>query len=88
MSSSSSSSASSSSWFGGAGGGGSAFAGKFELEIPFVEKYRPMYLQDIVGNGETVERLKVRRYISYSCISSIAILLTLSIIHTHSQCSR
>ena len=69
MSSSSSSSASSSSWFGGAGGGGSAFAGKFELEIPFVEKYRPMYLQDIVGNGETVERLKVRRYISYSCIS-------------------
>jgi hypothetical protein len=28
--------------------------------LPFVEKYRPMYLQDIVGNGETVERLKVR----------------------------
>ena len=54
--------ASSSSWFGGAGGGagGSSLAGKFELEVPFVEKYRPMYLQDIVGNGETVERLKVR----------------------------
>ena len=54
--------ASASSWFGGAGGGagGSYLAGKFELEVPFVEKYRPMYLQDIVGNGETVERLKVR----------------------------
>jgi hypothetical protein len=54
--------ASASSWFGGAGGGagGTSLAGKFELEVPFVEKYRPMYLQDIVGNGETVERLKVR----------------------------
>ncbi|WRT68497.1 uncharacterized protein IL334_005473 [Kwoniella shivajii] len=28
-------------------------------EMPWVEKYRPVLLQDIVGNSETVERLKV-----------------------------
>jgi replication factor C subunit 2/4 len=55
----SSAASSSSSWFGGAGGSGSDTVGKFELEVPFVEKYRPLYLQDIVGNSETVERLKV-----------------------------
>ncbi|KAK4685122.1 replication factor C subunit 2/4, partial [Tremellales sp. Uapishka_1] len=28
-------------------------------EMPWVEKYRPVLLEDIVGNSETVERLKV-----------------------------
>ncbi|KIP10111.1 hypothetical protein PHLGIDRAFT_125772 [Phlebiopsis gigantea 11061_1 CR5-6] len=28
-------------------------------ELPWVEKYRPKILDDIVGNGETIERLKV-----------------------------
>ncbi|KZF21297.1 replication factor C subunit 4 [Xylona heveae TC161] len=28
-------------------------------ELPWVEKYRPIYLDDIVGNTETVERLKI-----------------------------
>ncbi|KAH9937328.1 P-loop containing nucleoside triphosphate hydrolase protein [Fomitopsis serialis] len=28
-------------------------------ELPWVEKYRPKLLDDIVGNGETIERLKV-----------------------------
>jgi replication factor C subunit 2/4 len=27
--------------------------------LPWVEKYRPIYLNDIVGNQETIERLKV-----------------------------
>ena len=58
---------------GGGGGGGGAGAGsgsgaagwfsgtrgELELELPFVEKYRPVVLADIVGNSETVERLKV-----------------------------
>lgn len=29
------------------------------LELPWVEKYRPIILDDIVGNEETVERLKI-----------------------------
>ncbi|KAI9850128.1 MAG: replication factor C subunit 4 [Thelocarpon superellum] len=29
------------------------------LELPWVEKYRPVYLDDIVGNTETIERLKI-----------------------------
>ncbi|KAI4123252.1 MAG: hypothetical protein LQ347_006234 [Umbilicaria vellea] len=28
-------------------------------ELPWVEKYRPVYLDDIVGNVETIERLKI-----------------------------
>lgn len=28
-------------------------------DIPWVEKYRPMYIRDIVGNEETVSRLQV-----------------------------
>ena len=27
--------------------------------MPWVEKYRPIYLDDIVGNEETINRLKV-----------------------------
>ena len=27
--------------------------------LPWVEKYRPIYLDDIVGNEETINRLKV-----------------------------
>ncbi|EHA24416.1 hypothetical protein ASPNIDRAFT_40316 [Aspergillus niger ATCC 1015] len=30
-----------------------------DYELPWVEKYRPVYLDDIVGNTETVERLKI-----------------------------
>jgi replication factor C subunit 2/4 len=30
-----------------------------ELTIPRVEKYRPVYLDDVVGNTETIERLKI-----------------------------
>lgn len=33
--------------------------GKETGEVPWVEKYRPVYLDDVVGNSETVERLKV-----------------------------
>ncbi|MCJ1458388.1 replication factor C subunit 4 [Mycoblastus sanguinarius] len=28
-------------------------------DLPWVEKYRPVYLDDIVGNTETIERLKI-----------------------------
>lgn len=28
-------------------------------ELPWVEKYRPVVLDDIVGNTETIERLKI-----------------------------
>ncbi|KAK3059821.1 replication factor C subunit 4, partial [Coniosporium uncinatum] len=28
-------------------------------ELPWVEKYRPQFLNDIVGNTETIERLKI-----------------------------
>ncbi|KAK9325865.1 P-loop containing nucleoside triphosphate hydrolase protein [Lipomyces orientalis] len=28
-------------------------------ELPWVEKYRPLFLDDIVGNTETIERLKI-----------------------------
>ena len=30
-----------------------------ELELPWVEKYRPRVLEDIVGNEEIVQRLQV-----------------------------
>ncbi len=29
------------------------------LELPWVEKYRPSELKDIVGNEETVQRLQI-----------------------------
>ena len=29
------------------------------LELPWIEKYRPLILDDIVGNEETVSRLKI-----------------------------
>jgi replication factor C subunit 2/4 len=28
-------------------------------ELPWVEKYRPVFLDDVVGNTETIERLKI-----------------------------
>ncbi|KAI5308680.1 replication factor C subunit 4, partial [Ascosphaera atra] len=30
-----------------------------DYELPWVEKYRPIVLDDIVGNTETIERLKI-----------------------------
>lgn len=30
-----------------------------QMELPWVEKYRPVYLKDIIGNEETVERFKI-----------------------------
>lgn len=30
-----------------------------DYELPWVEKYRPTFLDDIVGNNETIERLKI-----------------------------
>ncbi len=33
--------------------------GKPLLELPWVEKYRPLVLKDIVGNEETTARLQV-----------------------------
>ncbi len=32
---------------------------KLTLQLPWVEKYRPMVLDDVVGNEETIERLKL-----------------------------
>ncbi|KAG5518040.1 hypothetical protein PMAC_003226 [Pneumocystis sp. 'macacae'] len=32
---------------------------KYSYDLPWVEKYRPTRLEDIVGNTETIERLKV-----------------------------
>lgn len=37
--------------------GSSASSGNYEL--PWVEKYRPVFLDDIVGNTETIDRLKI-----------------------------
>ncbi|KAF2118957.1 P-loop containing nucleoside triphosphate hydrolase protein [Lophiotrema nucula] len=34
-------------------------AGGTNYELPWVEKYRPVYLDDVVGNTETIERLKI-----------------------------
>ncbi|KAK7546251.1 P-loop containing nucleoside triphosphate hydrolase protein [Phyllosticta citricarpa] len=33
--------------------------GAVAYELPWVEKYRPVFLDDIVGNTETIERLKI-----------------------------
>ena len=35
-----------------------AAPGETILETPFVEKYRPVLLSDIVGNGDTIRRLE------------------------------
>ena len=29
-----------------------------DLELPWVEKYRPQYLKDVVGNKDTIESLE------------------------------
>ncbi|KAF2280340.1 P-loop containing nucleoside triphosphate hydrolase protein [Westerdykella ornata] len=34
-------------------------AGGTQYELPWVEKYRPIYLDDVVGNTETISRLKI-----------------------------
>ncbi|KAG8761966.1 replication factor C subunit 4 [Serendipita sp. 397] len=34
-------------------------AGEVPYELPWVEKYRPAVLDDVVGNEETIDRLKV-----------------------------
>ncbi|KAK9486804.1 P-loop containing nucleoside triphosphate hydrolase protein [Lipomyces starkeyi] len=33
--------------------------GADSVELPWVEKYRPVFLDDVVGNTETIERLKI-----------------------------
>lgn len=33
--------------------------GAVNYELPWVEKYRPVFLDDVVGNTETIERLKI-----------------------------
>ncbi|KAJ6120206.1 activator 1 37 kDa subunit [Penicillium sp. IBT 18751x] len=33
--------------------------GPTDYELPWVEKYRPVFLDDVVGNTETIERLKI-----------------------------
>jgi replication factor C subunit 2/4 len=33
--------------------------GSPNYELPWVEKYRPVFLDDVVGNTETIERLKI-----------------------------
>ncbi|KAL2207455.1 P-loop containing nucleoside triphosphate hydrolase protein [Sarocladium strictum] len=33
--------------------------GSATYELPWVEKYRPVFLDDVVGNTETIERLKI-----------------------------
>merc|ERR1712093_898893 len=33
--------------------------GVANYELPWVEKYRPVFLDDVVGNTETIERLKI-----------------------------
>ncbi|KAH8205018.1 hypothetical protein TruAng_000741 [Truncatella angustata] len=34
-------------------------SGASNYELPWVEKYRPVFLDDVVGNTETIERLKI-----------------------------
>lgn len=51
-SSSSSSSTNKGAWESGA-------ASEVDGELPFIEKYRPILLNDVVGNSETIDRLRV-----------------------------
>ncbi|KAH7166085.1 P-loop containing nucleoside triphosphate hydrolase protein [Dactylonectria macrodidyma] len=37
----------------------STLNGSTSYELPWVEKYRPVFLDDVVGNTETIERLKI-----------------------------
>jgi len=43
---------------GGGGGGGNAASSTGGYQVPWVEKYRPRTLDDVVGNEETVIRLR------------------------------
>jgi len=56
------------------------------MESPWVEKYRPLILDDIVGNRDTVERLKViaqdgnmpNLIMTVSCLSCLSCPLPLA----------